>query len=73
MLWRLGKVFIVTLSLSVTGMLGAPEPAACVGFECLEATDWVCCYPSPENCDSWTFHRCNTAKNDNPFIVECGY
>lgn len=73
MLSRLGWVFIVALPLTLTGMLGGAEPAACIGLECLQQDDWVCCMPSPDECDSWKLNYCNTESSSNPFDVQCGY
>lgn len=68
---RLGKVFILTVPLAVAGMLAGAEPAACIS--CVEQTNWVCCMPSADECDSWRLDYCNDVGTDNPFEAKCGW
>jgi hypothetical protein len=74
MLSRLGKVFMVTLPLAVTGMPGGiAVPEECgAATVCGEAEDWVCCNNSDE-CDEFMIAYCNRVDGGDPFDQECGW
>lgn len=73
MLSRLAKVFVVTLPLTLTGMLSGAEPAACIdAIACAEQPNWVCCQTvSDGDCEGFGLDRCNQRATDNPFEWEC--
>lgn len=73
MLARLGKVFMVAVPLSLTGVPGGLAfPEECAGAACESNPDWVCCRDSGD-CSDYKLNYCNLVAGSDPFDQECGW